>query len=185
MPKHTLSVLVENRPGVLARTTALFSRRGFNIESLAEGTTLDPGISRITLVVDVEDRLLEQVVKQIGKLVNVIRIVVCDGDAAIRRGLLLVNVEADRETRPRIVEVARMFHARVVDTSRDALTIEAVGTCDELRTMLRRLQPFGIRELVQSGTLAIGRASGSAPSGAAARPIRQSAAPANDYRVSA
>ena len=162
MSKHTLSVLVENRPGVLARTTALFSRRGFNIDSVAEGTTHDPGVSRITLVVNAEELRLEQVVKQISKLVNVLKIVDCDGDAAVRRGLVLVNVQADRETRPLIAEVARLFHAQVVDVALDAVTIEATGSPDELGTMLQMLEPYGIRELVRSGTLAIGRASRSA-----------------------
>ena len=182
MPKHTLSVLVENRPWVLARTTALFSRRGFNIESVSEGTTHDPRVSRITLVVNAEDRELEQVVKQIGKLVNVLKIVECDGDTAIRRGLVLVTVEADRQTRPLVVDTARLFDARVVDVAPDAVTLEGSGSPEDLQTMLHMLEQFGIRELVRSGTLAIRRAShGARP--ARALPLRP--AQAESYPVSA
>jgi acetolactate synthase-1/3 small subunit len=182
MPKHTLSVLVENRPGVLARTTALFSRRGFNIESVSEGTTHDPQVSRITLVVNAEDRELEQVVKQIGKLVNVLKIVECDGDSAIRRGLVLVTVEADRHSRALVVDTAHLFDARVVDVAPDAVTLEGSGSPEDLQTMLHMLEQFGIRELVRSGTLAIRRASRSARP-ARALPLRP--AQAESYPVSA
>jgi acetolactate synthase I/III small subunit len=157
MSKHTLSVLVENKPGVLARIAALFSRRGFNIDSLAVGPTEHPDISRMTIVVNVEDLPLEQVTKQLNKLVNVIKIVELDQSAAIQRELVLVKVRADAETRSQIVEIVQLFRAKTVDVSPDAVTIEATGSSDKLEAMLRMLEPYGVKELVQSGVVAIGR----------------------------
>jgi acetolactate synthase-1/3 small subunit len=157
MSKHTLSVLVENKPGALARVAALFSRRGFNIDSLAVGPTEHPDISRMTIVVNVEDLPLEQVTKQLNKLVNVIKIVELDQSAAIQRELVLVKVRADNETRSQVVEIVQLFRAKTVDVSPDAVTIEATGSSDKLEAMLRMLEPFGIKELVQSGLVAIGR----------------------------
>jgi acetolactate synthase-1/3 small subunit len=157
MSKHTLSVLVENKPGVLARIAALFSRRGFNIDSLAVGPTEHPDISRMTIVVNVEDLPLEQVTKQLNKLVNVIKIVELDQSAAIQRELVLVKVRADAETRSQIVEIVQLFRAKTVDVSPDAVTIEATGSSDKLEAMLRMLEPYGVKELVQSGLVAVGR----------------------------
>ncbi|MER6400375.1 MULTISPECIES: acetolactate synthase small subunit [unclassified Kitasatospora] len=157
MSKHTLSVLVENKPGVLARIASLFSRRGFNIDSLAVGPTEHPDISRMTIVVNVEDLPLEQVTKQLNKLVNVIKIVELDQSAAIQRELVLVKVRADNETRSQIVEIVQLFRAKTVDVSPDAVTIEATGSSDKLEAMLRMLEPYGVKELVQSGLVAIGR----------------------------
>ncbi|MFJ6213128.1 acetolactate synthase small subunit [Streptomyces sp. NPDC092296] len=157
MSKHTLSVLVENKPGVLARIAALFSRRGFNIDSLAVGPTEHPDVSRMTIVVSVEDFPLEQVTKQLNKLVNVIKIVELDPAAAVRRELALVKVRADAETRSQIVEIVQLFRAKTVDVSPDAVTVEATGSSDKLEAMLRMLEPYGIKELVQSGMVAIGR----------------------------
>jgi acetolactate synthase-1/3 small subunit len=159
MSKHTLSVLVENKPGVLSRITSLFSRRGFNIDSLAVGTTEHPEVSRITIVVTVEDLPLEQVTKQLNKLVNVLKIVELDPAAAVHRELVLVKVRADNDTRSQIVEIVRLFRAKTVDVAPEALTIEATGSSDKLDAMLRMLEPFGIKELVQSGAIAIGRGS--------------------------
>ncbi|HSI93353.1 MAG TPA: acetolactate synthase small subunit [Jiangellaceae bacterium] len=159
MSKHTLSVLVENKPGVLARIAALFSRRGFNIDSLAVGPTEYPAVSRMTVVVDVEDQPLEQVTKQLNKLVNVIKIVELDAGQSVQRELLLLKVKADLETRSHILETVQLFRAKVVDVAPDAVTIEATGSADKLDAMLRVLEPFGIRELVQSGVVAIGRGS--------------------------
>ncbi|MFE9682407.1 acetolactate synthase small subunit [Streptomyces sp. NPDC002701] len=160
MSKHTLSVLVENKPGVLARITALFSRRGFNIDSLAVGVTEHPDISRITIVVNVIEELpLEQVTKQLNKLVNVLKIVELEPGAAVQRELVLVKVRADNETRSQIVEIVQLFRAKTVDVSPEAVTIEATGGSDKLEAMLKMLEPFGIKELVQSGTIAIGRGS--------------------------
>jgi acetolactate synthase-1/3 small subunit len=170
MSKHTLSVLVENKPGVLARITALFSRRGFNIDSLAVGVTEHPDISRITIVVNVIEELpLEQVTKQLNKLVNVLKIVELEPGAAVQRELVLVKVRADNETRSQIVEIVQLFRAKTVDVSPEAVTIEATGGSDKLEAMLKMLEPFGIKELVQSGTIAIGRGSRSITTGPALR----------------
>ena len=159
MSRHTLSVLVENRPGVLTRVAALFARRGFNIHSLAVGPTEHPEVSRITVVVDVEDLPLEQVTKQLNKLVNVIKIVELEPTASVQRELLLVKVKADLQTRSHVLETVQLFRAKVVDVAPDAVTIEVTGTSDKLEAFLRVLEPFGIRELVQSGMVAIGRGS--------------------------
>lgn len=157
--RHTLSVLVENKPGVLARIAGLFSRRGFNIDSLAVGPTEHPEVSRMTIVVNVEDSPLEQVTKQLNKLVEVIKIVELDGASSINRELMLVKVKADLETRGQVLDTVQLFRAKVVDISPDAVTIQAVGNADKLDDLLLLLQPFGIRELVQSGQVAIGRGS--------------------------
>jgi acetolactate synthase-1/3 small subunit len=155
--KHTLSVLVENKPGVLARIAALFSRRGFNIDSLAVGPTEHPDVSRMTIVVNVEDLPLEQVTKQLNKLVNVIKIVELDPSASVQRELILVKVRADADTRSQVLETVQLFRAKVVDVAPDAVTVEATGNADKLDAMLRVLEPFGVKELVQSGMVAIGR----------------------------
>ena len=159
MSKHTLTVLVENKPGVLARIAGLFSRRGFNIDSLAVGPTEHPEVSRMTIVVNVEDSPLEQVTKQLNKLVEVIKIVELDGSASVNRELLLVKVKADAETRGQVLDAVQLFRAKVVDVAPDAVTIEVTGNTDKLADFLRVLEPFGIRELVQSGMVAIGRGS--------------------------
>ena len=156
---HTLSVLVENRPGVLARVSALFSRRGFNIESLAVGPTEHTEISRITLVVNVEDHPLEQVTKQLNKLVNVLKIVELEPASCVRRELILVKVRADATERQHVLATLEPFGARVVDVATDSLVIEATGENAKLEALLRVLEPFGIKELVQSGLLAVGRGS--------------------------
>jgi acetolactate synthase-1/3 small subunit len=159
MNKHTLSVLVENKPGVLARIAGLFARRGFNIDSLAVGPTEHPEVSRMTVVVDVEDLPLEQVTKQLNKLVEVLKVVELDHSASVQREILLVKVRADMQTRSHILETAALFRAKVVDVATDAVTIEATGSNDKLDALLRILEPFGIRELVQSGRVAISRGS--------------------------
>ncbi len=157
MSVHTLSVLVENKPGVLARVSGLFSRRGFNIESLAVGPTENPEVSRMTIVVAVEELPLEQVTKQLNKLVNVIKIVELEKSTAVQRELLLVKVRADATVRSQVLETVQLFRAKVVDVSPEALTIEATGTSDKIGALLRMLEPYGIRELVQSGMVAVGR----------------------------
>ncbi|HTR70283.1 MAG TPA: acetolactate synthase small subunit [Mycobacteriales bacterium] len=157
MSRHTLSVLVENKPGVLARVSALFSRRGFNIDSLAVGPTEHPDVSRMTIAVNVEDLPLEQVTKQLNKLVNVLKVVELDVAASVQRELLLVKVKADLTTRSQVLEIVQLFRAKVVDVASDAVTIEATGTADKLEAFIRVLEPFGIRELVQSGMVAVGR----------------------------
>jgi acetolactate synthase I/III small subunit len=157
MSRHTLSVLVEDKPGVLARIAGLWARRGFNIESLAVGPTEHAGISRMTLVVNVEEIPLEQVTKQLNKLVNVIKIVELDPVHSVQRKAMLVKVKADIETRSPLVETVQLFRAKVVDVSADSVTIEATGGADKLDAFLRVLEPFGVKELVQSGMVAIGR----------------------------
>ncbi len=157
MSKHTLSVLVENKPGVLARIAALFSRRGFNIDSLAVGPTEHDDVSRVTVVVDVEGLPLEQVTKQLNKLINVLKIVELAPESSVQRELLLVKVRADLATRSHVLETVALFRAKVVDVAPEAVTIEATGTTDKLAALIRVLEPFGISELVQSGLVAIGR----------------------------
>ena len=159
MSRHTLSVLVENKPGVLARIAGLFARRGYNIDSLAVGPTEHDEVSRMTIVVSVEDSPLEQVTKQLNKLVEVIKIVELDGSASVNRELLLVKVKADADTRGRILDVVELFQAKVVDVSPDTVVIQSMGNVDKLADLRRLLEPFGIRELVQSGMVAIGRGS--------------------------
>ena len=159
MSKHTLSVLVENKPGVLARIAALFSRRGFNIDSLAVGPTEHPEISRMTVVVDVEALPLEQVTKQLNKLVEVLKVVELEPNASVQREILLVKVRADVNSRSHVLETVQLFRAKVVDVASDTLTIEVTGNRDKLSAFLEVLEPFGVKELVQSGMVAIGRGS--------------------------
>ena len=157
MSTHTLSVLVENVPGALARVAGLFSRRGFNIESLAVGPTENPEVSRMTIVVAVEELPLEQVTKQLNKLINVIKIVELEQGTSVQRELMLVKVRADATVRSQVLETVQLFRAKVVDVSPEALTIEATGTGDKLGALLRMLEPYGVREIVQSGMVAVGR----------------------------
>jgi acetolactate synthase-1/3 small subunit len=157
MSRHTLSVLVENKPGVLARIAGLFSRRGFNIDALAVGPTEHDDVSRMTIVVNVEELPLEQVTKQLNKLVEVIKIVELDPAASVQRELMLVKVAADRASRSHVLETVQLFRAKVVDVAPDAVTVEATGNVDKLEALLRVLEPYGIRELVQSGVVAVGR----------------------------
>jgi acetolactate synthase I/III small subunit len=159
MSRHTLSVLVENKPGVLARIAGLFSRRGFNIDSLAVGPTEHPEVSRMTIVVNVEQSPLEQVTKQLNKLVEVIKVVELDREMSINRELLLVKVRADAASRGQVLELVQLFRAKVVDVATDAVTIQIVGNQGKLEDFLRVLEPYGVRELVQSGVVAIGRGS--------------------------
>ena len=156
MSRHTLSVLVENKPGVLARVAGLLSRRGFNIDSLAVGPTEHPEICRVTIVVNVEESPLEQVTKQLNKLVEVIKIVELDPDQSVARELLLVKVRADAESRGQVLEVVQLFKAKVVDVATDAITVQVTGNQGKLEDFLRVVEPFGVRELVQSGMVAIG-----------------------------
>jgi acetolactate synthase-1/3 small subunit len=159
MSTHTLSVLVENKPGVLARIAELFARRGFNIESLAVGPTEYDEVSRMTIVVNVDESPLEQVTKQLNKLINVLKIVELEPGSSVSRELLLVKVKSDAATRSQVLEVVELFRARVVDVAADALTIEATGGVDKLGALMRMLEPFGVKELVQSGMVAVGRGS--------------------------
>ena len=154
---HTLSVLVEDKPGVLARVASLFSRRGYNIQSLAVGATEQKDMSRMTIVVNVEDSPLEQITKQLNKLVNVIKIVEQEPDNSVDRELALIKVRADATSRGQVIEAVNLFRAKVVDVSTESLTVEATGTPEKLEALLRVLEPYGIRELVQSGVVSLSR----------------------------
>ncbi len=156
---HVLSLLVEDKPGLLTRVAGLFARRGFNIESLAVGASEIEGLSRITVVVDVEELPLEQVTKQLNKLINVIKIVELDPEQSVLREHLLIKVRVDNTTRSQILEAVNLFRARVVDVATDALVIEATGVSGKIQALLRILEPYGIKEIAQSGLLAIGRGS--------------------------
>ncbi|WP_426319980.1 acetolactate synthase small subunit [Microbacterium sp. E-13] len=157
MSSHVLSLLVEDKPGLLTRVAGLFARRGFNIESLAVGVTEVPGLSRITVVVDVDELPLEQVTKQLNKLINVIKIVELDAVASVQREHMLIKVRADNQTRSNVLEVVSLFRAQIVDYAPDALVVEVTGDKGKVEAFLRALEPFGIKELAQSGLLAIGR----------------------------
>ena len=157
MTRHTLSVLVEDQPGVLARIASLFSRRGFNIESLAVGPTEMPGVSRMTIVVNVDDLPLEQVTKQLNKLINVLKIVELDPRSAFSASCMLVKVRADAETRSQVLETVQLFRAKVVDVSPDDGDHRGHRQSRQARGAVRVLEPFGVKELVQSGMVAVGR----------------------------
>ena len=154
---HVLSLLVEDKPGLLTRVAGLFARRGFNIESLAVGKSELEGFSRITVVVDVEELPLEQVTKQLNKLVNVIKIVELDYSQSVQREHMLIKVRVDNTTRSQVLEAVTLFRASVVDVSTDALVIEVTGDTGKTTALLRVLEPYGIKEISQSGLLAIGR----------------------------
>ncbi|MFM9876279.1 MAG: acetolactate synthase small subunit [Rhodoglobus sp.] len=156
---HVLSLLVEDKPGLLTRVAGLFARRGFNIESLAVGKSEIEGLSRITVVVDVEELPLEQVTKQLNKLINVIKIVELDPGQSVTREHLLIKVRVDNTTRSQILEAVNLFRAKVVDVATDALVIETTGDPAKIQALLRVLEPYGIKEIAQSGLLAIGRGS--------------------------
>jgi acetolactate synthase-1/3 small subunit len=154
---HVLSLLVEDKPGLLTRVAGLFARRGFNIESLAVGKSEIDGLSRITVVVDVDELPLEQITKQLNKLINVIKIVELAPSQSVSREHLLIKVRVDNITRSQILEAVNLFRARVVDVATDALVIEATGDSGKIQALLRILEPYGVKEIAQSGLLAIGR----------------------------
>lgn len=155
--KHTLSVLVENKPGVLTRIAGLFARRGFNIDSLAVGETQDPMLSRMTISVDGQDQPLEQVTKQLHKLVNVIKITDLDPATTVERELILLKVAADARTRSEIIQIVEIFRANIIDVSSGTLIIEATGDKDKVEAILSLLGPFGVTELVRTGKIAMAR----------------------------
>jgi len=152
---HTLAVLVENNPGVLARVAGLFSRRGFNIDSLAVGTTENPTISRMTIVVEGDDQTLEQVEKQLHKLVDVIKINDLTAEEYVGRELVLIKVAADPAARGEIMQIADVFRARIVDLGRRTVTVECTGDERKVRAFEESLRPFGIKELVRTGRVAV------------------------------
>jgi acetolactate synthase-1/3 small subunit len=155
--KHTLSVLVENKPGVLARVAELFARRGFNIDSLAVGTTEKPDISRMTIVVDVEEHSLEQVRKQLHKLINVIEIVDLDPDTSVAREMLMAKIKVGTDNRSEVIEIVDIFRGNIVDVSPQSIIVEATGNASKLRAFEDMLRPYGIRELVRTGKVALPR----------------------------
>jgi acetolactate synthase-1/3 small subunit len=158
MSKHVLSLLVEDKPGLLTRVAGLFARRGFNIESLAVGMSEIEGLSRITVVVNVDGLPLEQVTKQLNKLINVIKIVELEPDS-VQRDHMLIKVKTDNSTRSQVLEAVTLFRARVIDVVSDALIIEITGDTSKCAAFIKILEPFGIKEMVQSGVLAMGRGS--------------------------
>ena len=157
--RHVLSLLVEDKPGLLTRVAGLFARRGFNIQSLAVGPTEVAGLSRITVVIDEEDLPMEQVTKQLNKLINVIKIVELEPDQSVQREHMLIKVRVDNQNRSHVLEAVSLFRARVVDVVPDALVIEVTGDSGKIQAFLRVLEPFGIKEIAQSGLIAVGRGS--------------------------
>ncbi|MFA9444867.1 acetolactate synthase small subunit [Egicoccus sp. AB-alg6-2] len=169
MDRHTLSVLVENKPGVLTRIAGMFARRNYNIHSLAVGPTDDARVSRLTLVVGAEAVQLEQIVKQLNKLVHVLKIVELEADESVVREMQLVKVAAEGAHRSQIIELADVFRAKIVDVDHDSITIEAAGDPSKLEAMVNLLEPYGIREMVRSGTIALARGSKSITDGSKVR----------------
>lgn len=157
MTRRVLSLLVEDKPGILTRVAGLFARRGFNINSLAVGPTEMKGFSRITVVADEDELLLEQLTKQLNKLVNVVKIVELEQSASVQREHMLIKVRVDNNNRSQVLEAVNLFRARVVDVASDALVIEVTGDSGKVNALLRVLEPYGIKELAQSGLIAIGR----------------------------
>jgi len=155
--QHVVSTLVENRAGTLSRVSGLFSRRGFNIDSLTVGETDNPSISRMTIAVTGEERILEQIIKQLEKLVDVIAVKELDGSSCLRREIMLVKIGVDEKNRPAILEIAGIFRARVVDVSQKTITVEATGNMEKLNGLLILLRPYGILELARTGLVALER----------------------------
>lgn len=155
--KHTLSVTVENRPGVLTRVATLFRRRGYNIDSLTVGTTENPSISRMTIVVHGDDQIIEQVSKQLYKLVDVIKVVDITKEHTVDRELVLIKVKADNNVRAEIVQIVDIFRARIVDIGRNSLIVEATGDQRKIDALEDSFRPFGIIELVRTGKIAMAR----------------------------
>ena len=157
MNLHTISVLVEDKPGVLTRVAGLFAARGFNIDSLAVGPTNDDGLSRMTIVVQVDRKPLEQVTKQLNKLINVIKILEHEPGEAVERELMLVKVRASGDDRARVMEIAEVFRVNIVDVTSSTLTLEATGKPEKLEALLSLLEDFGVVELSRTGRIALGR----------------------------
>jgi len=155
--RHTISVLVENEFGVLSRVAGLFSGRGFNIESLSVAETLDPSVSRITLVTRGDDQVLEQIEKQLNKLLPVIKVTDFVDTEHVERELVLLKVSADDKTRGEVMNIVDIFRARIIDVSRKSYIIEAIGTEDKVSALIELLRPIGIREIVRTGKVAMFR----------------------------
>jgi acetolactate synthase-1/3 small subunit len=157
--KHTLSVLVENHPGVLSKVSGLFGRRGYNIESLVVSETEDRTISRMIIVVDGDEEILEQVTKQLNKLIDVIKVNDVTNEETVDRQLLLVRVNADHSTRAEIIQLIDIFRARIIDIGSKSLMIEATGDETKIEAIIKLLKPFGIQELVKTGRISLVRGS--------------------------
>lgn len=157
MKKHVLSVLVENHSGVLSRVSGLFSRRGYNIDSLSVGETEDPKISRMTIVADADEYTLEQIKKQLNKLVDVIKIIELKEDHAIYRELALIKIAATKENRAEIIEIANIFRAHIVDVASESIVIEATGDQGKISALSNMLMPYGIKEVIRTGLTALER----------------------------
>lgn len=157
--KHTISVIVENKPGVLSRVSGLFSRRGFNIESLAVGTTEDPSMSRMTIVVEGDEADLEQIIKQLYKLIDTLKVFDLPPETAIERELVLIKVTAGEKTRQEITQIADIFRAKVVDVAETSMTVEITGDESKVDGAVKLLSKFGIKELVRTGKIALQRGS--------------------------
>ena len=159
MNQHVVSALVENRAGTLSRVSGLFSRRGFNIDSLTVGETDDPSISRMTIAVTGNDAVLDQIIKQLGKLVDVIAVRELESGSCVRREIMLVKVKADEKNRLAVTEIAGIFRSRIIDVSPDTITIEATGDIEKLEGLLLLLRPYGVLELARTGLVALERGS--------------------------
>ena len=157
MKKHVLSVLVENHSGVLSRISGLFSRRGYNIDSLSVGVTEDAKVSRMTIVTDTDEYTLEQIKKQLNKLVDVIKVIELKEDSSIYRELVMIKIKANKETRAEIIEIANIFRAHIVDVSNESLIIEATGDQGKIRALASMLEPYGIKEIIRTGLTALQR----------------------------
>jgi acetolactate synthase-1/3 small subunit len=157
MNQHILSVLVNNQPGLLSKVSGLFSRRGFNIESLAVGVCEKPGCSRMTIVVNGDNRIIDQVMKQLDKLIDVIEIEQLPVHSSVRRELILVKVQVDLQSRQEVIQVAEIFRARIVDVATSGLTLELTGTEDKLSAFINLLEPFTIEQIMRTGLIAVGR----------------------------
>ena len=155
--RNTLSVLVQDVDGIISRVAGMFTRRGYNLVSLVSANTETAGINRITIVVDANELVIEQVTKQLNKIIPVLKVVRLEEESTIARAIMLVKVNADNTNRPQVVDAANIFRARVVDVAQDSVVIEATGTPGKLRALLEVLESFGVRELVQSGQIALNR----------------------------
>ena len=157
--KHTLSVLVENHAGVLSRVSGLFARRGFNIDSLAVGTTTDPGVSCITIVADDKENAIEQIEKQLNKLIDVIKVKDFTPEGIISRELMLIKVNSTGQTRQEIRELADMYGAKIADITRNSMTIECCNTTERLENLIDILRPYGLKQVIRTGSIALEKGS--------------------------
>jgi len=155
--RHTISVIVENKPGVLSRVAGLFARRGFNIESLAVGVTEEPSISRMTIVAEGDERDLEQITKQLYKLIDTLKVFDLPKERSVERELALIKVAANEKTRPDITQIVEVFRAQVLDVSEDSVVIEISDEAEKIESMEKMLRRFGIKELVRTGKIALER----------------------------